>query len=51
MEIGAWTEEGEWTATPELNRIYGTIRELGLETNLAELEAFGFQVRDGGGNV
>lgn len=35
---------GEWTATPELNRIYGKIRELGLETNLAELEAFGFTV-------
>lgn len=47
MEIGAWTEDGDWTASPELNRIYGKIRDLGLETNLAELEAFGFTVIEG----
>ena len=35
---------GDWTATPDLNRIYAEIRALGLETNLAELEAFGFTV-------
>ena len=35
---------GDWTATRELGEIYGQIRDLGLETNLAELEAFGFTV-------
>jgi hypothetical protein len=44
MDVGAWTADGEWTATPELNRIYREIRHLGLESNLAELEAFGFTV-------
>jgi hypothetical protein len=44
MDVGEWTLDGEWTATPELNRIYRDIRALGLETNLAELEAFGFTV-------
>src|SRR5437764_3532783 len=34
----------DWAATKDLNRIYRQIRELGLETNLAELEAFGFTV-------
>ena len=38
---------GDWTATPDLNRIYGEIRALGLETNLAELEAFGFTIIEG----
>lgn len=33
---------GNWSATPDLNEIYREIREAGLETNLAELEAFGF---------
>ena len=37
-------EIGDWKATAELNGIYREIRELGLETNLAELEAFGFTV-------
>ena len=37
-------EIGEWTATRDLNRNYRDIRELGLETNLAELEAFGFTI-------
>ena len=32
---------GDWAATPDLNDIYREIRDLGLETNLAELEAFG----------
>src|SRR3954451_2067282 len=35
---------GDWAATPDLNDIYRDIRDLGLETNLAELEAFGFTV-------
>jgi hypothetical protein len=34
----------DWAATKELNETYRRIRELGLETNLAELEAFGFTV-------
>src|ERR1700742_4113476 len=38
---------GDWAATPDLNEIYRDIRELGLETNLAELEAFGFTVIEG----
>jgi ectoine hydroxylase-related dioxygenase (phytanoyl-CoA dioxygenase family) len=37
-------EIGDWAATRDLNQIYGDIRALGLETNLAELEAFGFTV-------
>jgi len=44
MDIGEWTMDGEWSATPELNRIYRDVRALGLESNLAELEAFGFTV-------
>ena len=40
-------EIGDWTATPDLNDIYREIRALGLETNLAELEAFGFTVIEG----
>jgi hypothetical protein len=40
-------EIGDWTATRELNEIYRDIRSLGLETNLAELEAFGFTVIEG----
>jgi hypothetical protein len=38
---------GDWAATRDLNRIYRDIRELGLEANLAELEAFGFTVIEG----
>jgi Phytanoyl-CoA dioxygenase (PhyH) len=38
---------GDWAATRDLNRIYGDIRALGLESNLAELEAFGFTVIEG----
>ncbi|HEY5410198.1 MAG TPA: phytanoyl-CoA dioxygenase family protein [Caulobacteraceae bacterium] len=35
---------GDWSATAELNPIYRAARELGIETNLAELEAFGFTI-------
>ncbi len=37
-------EIDNWVATRDLNVIYRQIREMGLETNLAELEAFGFTV-------
>lgn len=35
---------GDWESAPGLSRVYGTIRELDLETNIAELETFGFTV-------
>ena len=38
---------GDWPATKDLNGIYRQIRALGLETNVAELEAFGFTVIEG----
>jgi ectoine hydroxylase-related dioxygenase (phytanoyl-CoA dioxygenase family) len=37
-------EIGNWKATAELCQIYRDARELGIETNLAELEAFGFTI-------
>ena len=37
-------EIGDWKATAELNDIYRRARDLGIETNLAELEAFGFTI-------
>lgn len=40
-------EIGDWAATRDLNGVYADIRALGLETNLAELEAFGFTVIEG----
>jgi len=40
-------EIGDWSATPDLNDIYREIRAQGLETNLAELEAYGFTVVEG----
>lgn len=40
----ARVEIRDWPATADLNEIYREIRSLGLETNLAELEAFGFTV-------
>ena len=40
-------EIGDWRATKDLNEIYREIRDLGMETNLAELEAFGFTVIEG----
>lgn len=38
---------GDWRATRDLNDTYRQIRDLGLEANLAELEAFGFTVIEG----
>src|ERR1700675_1373293 len=35
---------GEWHSTRDLNDLYRQIRGLGLETNVAELDAFGFTV-------
>jgi len=35
-------EIGEWRSTRGLNELYREIRTLGLESNVAELEAFGF---------
>ncbi len=35
---------GDWRSTRDLNELYRQIRGLGLETNLAELDAFGFTV-------
>jgi hypothetical protein len=40
-------EIGDWSATRDLNDLYRQIRALGLETNLAELEAFGFTILEG----
>jgi ectoine hydroxylase-related dioxygenase (phytanoyl-CoA dioxygenase family) len=39
---------GDWKATPNLNKIYGEIQRLGLEKNIAELEAYGFTVVEPG---
>jgi hypothetical protein len=35
---------GDWRSTRDLNDLYREIRSLGLETNIAELDAFGFTV-------
>ena len=35
---------GNWKATAELGEVYRAARELGIESNLAELEAFGFTI-------
>jgi ectoine hydroxylase-related dioxygenase (phytanoyl-CoA dioxygenase family) len=35
---------GDWAATRSLNGLYLELRKLGLETHVAELEAFGFTV-------
>ena len=40
-------EIGDWKATRGLNEAYRAIRTIGLETNLAELDAFGFTVIEG----
>ena len=40
-------EIGDWKSTADLNEIYLRIRDLGLETNVAELEAFGFTTIEG----
>ncbi len=39
---------GDWKATPELGPLYREIRELGLEQNIAELDAFGFTILEPG---
>ena len=41
-------EIGDWKATPNLNKVYGEIRRLGLEKNVAELEAYGFTIVEPG---
>ena len=38
---------GDWVGCEDLNRVYREIQDLGLESNLAELEAFGFTVIEG----
>ena len=35
---------GDWRATRDLNPLYQEIRDFGLETGIAELDAFGFTV-------
>jgi ectoine hydroxylase-related dioxygenase (phytanoyl-CoA dioxygenase family) len=40
-------EIGDWSACPDLVDVYQDIRELGLERNLAELEAFGYTIVEG----
>ncbi len=37
-------EIGDWRGTRDLNDIYREIRELGLESNVAEVDAFGFTI-------
>ncbi|MCY3838774.1 MAG: phytanoyl-CoA dioxygenase family protein [Gammaproteobacteria bacterium] len=37
-------EIGDWRATPVVGPVYKRIRELGLERNVAELDAFGFTI-------
>ena len=44
MDVGEWTANDEWSATPEPNKICREIHALGLEGPFAELEAFEFTV-------
>jgi ectoine hydroxylase-related dioxygenase (phytanoyl-CoA dioxygenase family) len=37
-------EIGDWSATAELNQVFREARSLGLESNIAELEAYGFTI-------
>ena len=37
-------EIGDWAVSQELNEIYQQARDLGLESNIAELDAYGFTV-------
>ena len=37
-------EVRDWKAAPELSQTFRQARELGLESNIAELEAFGFTI-------
>ena len=39
---------GDWKSTPELGPLYREIRKLGLEQNIAELDAFGFTILEPG---
>ncbi len=41
-------EIGNWTTTEELNGVFRTARTLGLESNIAELEAYGFTIIEPG---
>ena len=41
-------EIGDWRATPVVGPVYKRIRELGLEQNVAELDAFGFTILPAG---
>jgi ectoine hydroxylase-related dioxygenase (phytanoyl-CoA dioxygenase family) len=38
---------GDWSACPDLVDVYRNLTDLGLQANLAELEAFGFTVVEG----
>jgi len=40
-------EIGDWSACPDLVDVYRNLVDLGLQANLAELEAFGFTVVEG----
>jgi ectoine hydroxylase-related dioxygenase (phytanoyl-CoA dioxygenase family) len=40
-------EIGDWSACPDLVDVYRNLCDLGLQANLAELEAFGFTVVEG----
>jgi hypothetical protein len=44
---GVGIEIGDWKATRGLNEAYRAIRRMGLESNIAELDAFGFTVIEG----
>lgn len=41
-------EVGDWKSTGELGPLYRQIRKLGLEQNIAELDAFGFTILEPG---
>ncbi len=41
-------EIGDWKATRQLGALYEQIRKLGLEQNIAELDAFGFTILEPG---
>ena len=41
-------EIGDWKATRQLGSLYEQIRKLGLEQNIAELDAFGFTILEPG---
>ena len=41
-------EIGDWKSTPQLSQQYREIRKLGLEKNIAELDAFGFTILEPG---